>query len=74
MSEHHASFLKSLFGEDEPRRRIFKSIKAKSDAKRTSIEKMADAVTTHFGSNTFLFLNVFLFIGWIIVNTGQIKG
>jgi len=73
--QHHVSFLKALFGEnDEPRRKIFRSIKAKADAKRTTIERMADSITIHFGSNTFLFLNVALFFVWIVINTGQIKG
>lgn len=75
MSQNHVSFLKSLFGENgESRKRIFRSIKAKSDAKRTLMEKMADVMTSHFGSNAFLLLNVFLFVVWILINTGQIKG
>ncbi|HBG68569.1 TPA: hypothetical protein DDW64_00470 [Candidatus Nomurabacteria bacterium] len=74
MLQNHISFLKSLFGEsEETKRRIFRSIKAKADAKRTIMEKMADSMTSNFGSNTFLLLNVFLFIGWILINTNQIK-
>jgi len=61
MLQNHISFLKSLFGEsEETKRRIFRSIKAKADAKRTIMEKMADSMTSNFGSNTFLLLNVFL--------------
>src|SRR3989344_4358164 len=68
MLQNHISFLKSLFGEsEETKRRIFRSIKAKADAKRTIMEKMADSMTSNFGSNTFLLLNVFLFIGWILI-------
>lgn len=75
MSQNHLSFLKSLFGEnEEPRRKIFRSIKAKADAKRTTIEKMADWMTANFGSMTFLLLNVFIFVAWILINTNQIKG
>ena len=71
---HHVSFLKSLFVENEDaRRRIFRSIKAKADAKRTPLEKMADYMTSSFGSNTFLWLNVFLFTAWLLINTNQVK-
>ncbi len=74
MSQYHISFLKSLFGENaESRRKIFRSIKAKADAKRTVMEKMADVMTSHFGSNTFLWSNVVLFTAWILINTNQIK-
>src|SRR5204863_191041 len=73
MANNHISFLKSLFGEtDESRRKILKSIKAKADAKRTAMERMADWMTSTFGSNTFLFLNVILFVGWILINTDKI--
>ena len=50
-----------------------RSIKAKADAKRTKGEKIADWMTSSFGSMTFLALNVFLFAFWLTVNTGQIK-
>jgi uncharacterized membrane protein len=75
MENHHVSFLKALFGEnnDEPRKRIFRSMKAKADAKRTYLEKMADVMTSNFGSNTFLLTNAFIFVIWILINTGQIK-
>jgi uncharacterized membrane protein len=74
MPQNHISFLKSLFGEnEESQKKIFKSIKAKADAKRTSMERMADWMTSNFGSNTFLLLNICLFIGWILINTNQIK-
>ena len=76
MLENQLSFLKSLFGEnnEESRRKILKSIKAKADAKRTNMEKMADWMTSKFGSNTFLLFNVFLFISWILINTNKIDG
>src|SRR3989344_6485652 len=74
MSEHHVSLLKKLFGEgDADRQRIFHSIKAKADAKRTIMEKMADSMTSNFGSNAFLIFNVFLFTAWILINTNQIS-
>ena len=74
MSQNHISFLHSLFGEnEETRKKIFRSIKAKADARRTTVERMADWMTSHFGSNTFLWLNVFLFVAWILINTNQLK-
>lgn len=74
MAQNHISFLRSLFEEnEESRKKIFRSIKAKADAKRTVMEKMADSMTSNFGSNTFLWFNVFLFVGWIVINTDQIK-
>lgn len=74
MPQNHISFLTSLFGEnEESRKRIFRSIKAKADAKRTIMEKMADSMTSNFGSNTFLWINVVLFVSWILINTNQIK-
>ncbi|OGI73061.1 hypothetical protein A3D42_01920 [Candidatus Nomurabacteria bacterium RIFCSPHIGHO2_02_FULL_41_18] len=75
MSQNHVSFLKALFGEgEEARRRIFRSIKAKANAKRTLMEKMADAMTSRFGSASFLLINAAAFVLWLFINTGQIKG
>ena len=75
MANNHVSFLRALFGEnEEPRRKIFRSIKAKADAKRTTVERMADWMTSHFGSITFLLLNALVFVLWILINTNQIKG
>ena len=31
-------------------------------------------MTTHFGSFTFLLLNLFFFLAWLAVNTNQIEG
>jgi uncharacterized membrane protein len=56
------------------RKRIFHSIKAKADSKRTKIEKLADFMTSLFGSNLFLAVNVVLFLFWVLVNTNSIKG
>jgi len=75
MQNNHASFLKILFGENyETRKKIFRSIKAKADAERTTMEKVADIMTSKFGSNTFLISNVVLFIAWILINTGLVTG
>ncbi|MFZ3011545.1 MAG: DUF1003 domain-containing protein [Minisyncoccia bacterium] len=74
MSQNHVSFLRTLFGEnEEPRKKIFRSIKAKADVKRTKIEKMADWMTAKFGSSGFLWFNATFFVIWVLVNTGQIK-
>lgn len=75
MPQNHISFLSSLFGEnDESRRRIFRSIKAKADSRRTGTERIADWMTSRFGSMTFLLINTILFAVWIFINTNQIKG
>jgi len=75
MSQNHLSFLHTIFGENgEPKRKIFKSIKAKADSRRTAVEKIADWMTSHFGSMTFLILNALFFLFWILINTGQIPG
>jgi len=75
MSQNHLSFLHSLFGDkEEPRRKILQSIKAQADAKRTLTEKIADWITSLFGSITFFLINAIFFIVWILVNTNQIKG
>lgn len=78
MSKNHISFLDSLFGENEEsklkqRKKIFQSIKAGADAKRTRAERMADWMTASFGSMTFLLINTIFFILWILINTNQIK-
>lgn len=79
MPQNHLSFLEELFGEGEDpkikqRKKTLRSIKAKADSKRTPSEKIADWVTSRFGSMSFLALNVLFFLSWIIINTGQIKG
>lgn len=75
MEDQHNSFLYSLFGENyESRKKIFYSMKAKADAKRTITERLADFMTKMFGSIKFLIINIILFVAWILINTGQIKG
>jgi len=74
MANNHVSFLRALFGENEDgRKRIFRSIKAKADAKRTLTERTADLMTAKFGSSAFLLFNAVVFTVWILVNTGRIK-
>jgi uncharacterized membrane protein len=74
MSNKHVSFLRSLFEDNEgAHRKIFYSMKAKANARRTGMEKMADIMTSSFGSNAFLCLNITLFIFWVLVNTNKIS-
>jgi uncharacterized membrane protein len=62
-------------GENEDhRKRVIKTIKAKADARRTPTEKAADWMTSGFGSMTFLIVNSLFFTGWLIINTGLIEG
>src|ERR1044071_3911355 len=51
-----------------------KSIKAKADEKRSFIDILADRTTALLGSNLFLFVNLLIFITWIMINTGHIPG
>ncbi len=74
MATNPILFLKSLFEEnEEARKKVFRSIKAKADAKRTAMEKMADFMTSNFGSNSFLLLNLIFFVIWVLINTNKIK-
>ncbi len=60
--------------ENEGQRRVvIKTIKAKADARRTFIERLADKMTSGFGSMAFLALNAVIFLLWILTNTGQIS-
>jgi uncharacterized membrane protein len=74
MEKNHNSFLHSLFGENhESRKKMFHSIKAKADAKRTIMERIADTMTSAFGSMPFLVFNTLFFVLWILINTNQIR-
>jgi len=75
MENNHAHSLKELIGKNnESRKKIFYSMKAKADSKRTFIEKFADFMTKIFGNVQFLILNLAIFFVWILINTNQIKG
>ena len=75
MSKNHTLFLQSLFEDNEDsKRKIIHSIKAKADAKRTLSEKVADWMTSRFGSMSFLLGNSLFFLVWILINTNQIDG
>jgi len=54
--------------------KTIRSIKAKADEKRSVIDILADRTTALLGSNIFLFVNLLIFIGWIVINTGHIPG
>lgn len=74
MTKEHVSLIHSILGDNnEQRRKIFHSIKARSAAKRSRVEKIADTMTDLFGSINFLLFNLCLFIVWILINTGNIK-
>ena len=64
----HAAFKRRLHS----RRQVIKSFEAKANINRTTTERIADFMTTKFGSITFLFANALLFLFWILINTGQI--
>src|SRR3989344_7457240 len=75
MSKNHLTFLHALFGEKlESRRKIYKSIKAAFDSRRTMAERVADWMTSNFGSMTFLIINAIFFALWILINTNKITG
>ena len=70
----HIPFLSSFFKDSsEPKRKIFQSIKARANSQRTISERIADWMTTRFGSMTFLTANVLFFTAWILINTNYIK-
>ena len=49
-----------------------KSIKSKADEKRSVVDILADRTTALLGSNIFLFVNLLVFVAWIVINTGHI--
>ncbi len=55
-------------------RKIIKSFEAKSLEKRSLMMKIADSLSSFFGSIWFLFLNTALFALWIIINLNLIPG
>lgn len=55
-------------------RQIIKSFKAESLKNRPLPIKIADALTTKFGTLGFLIINLTLFIVWVLANSGKIPG
>ncbi|MDQ5922878.1 MAG: family transcriptional regulator, cyclic receptor protein, partial [Patescibacteria group bacterium] len=73
MNKEHMAFVNLLLiDSSESRKKIFRSIKARSAAKRTKIEKIADWMTSFFGGINFLITNLIVFVAWIFINTGQV--
>lgn len=54
------------------RQHLIKSFETKANANRTLSEKVADVITAHLGSMTFLSLNAAWFLTWIVINIGLI--
>lgn len=57
-----------------PSKQIISSFEARAMRKRTWGQKLADSLTSFFGSPTFLILNIIIFISWIAINQGLIPG
>jgi uncharacterized membrane protein len=55
-------------------RLVVKSYRARADASRSVLDKVADKLTTWFGSMPFLVANFIWFAAWISINTGLIPG
>jgi uncharacterized membrane protein len=53
-------------------REIIKSLKSQQDEKRSLAEKVADFLTSTFGTMGFLILNILWFATWIVINIGLI--
>ncbi len=53
---------------------VIKSFEAKALRKRNFAVKIADHLTSFFGSMEFFIVNLIIFVAWILINTGQIKG
>ena len=53
-------------------RQIIRSYEAKALRRRGFGAKIADTLTTFFGSIGFLILNLVLFVIWVLVNSGRI--
>ena len=53
-------------------RRIIQSFEGKSLKKRSIMLRIAESLTTFFGTLTFLILNLIFFLGWLLINTGKI--
>jgi uncharacterized membrane protein len=55
-------------------RHIIRSFEAEELKKRPFVVKLADALTSRFGTITFLTINVVIYAFWILMNTGRIPG
>jgi len=64
----------ALFEGKQEGHHVYKTLKAKANAKRTPAERFADVITSYSGNFGFLSLNILIFIIWILVNTNKIPG
>jgi uncharacterized membrane protein len=55
-------------------RHIIRSFEAQALRKRPPVVKIADALTSGFGTITFLLGNIIVYGFWVLMNTGRIKG
>lgn len=55
-------------------RQIIKSFEAKALKKRPLSVRIADSLTSRFGSMAFLVANVVVFVGWITINLAYVQG
>jgi uncharacterized membrane protein len=53
---------------------IIRSFKARALKKRSLSIKIADTLTSFFGSLGFLLINLVVFTAWILINSGKIPG
>jgi uncharacterized membrane protein len=58
----------------QAQKHMAQTIKSKMDAKRTRAEKVADWLTSRFGTTAFLAINIIWFAIWIVLNVGIIPG
>ena len=57
---------------DTKKSQYYKSYKRKHRETRTTAEKVTDALTSEFGSFTFLTVNLGWFTLWVLINTGYL--
>ncbi len=55
-------------------RELVKSFEAKALRKRSFVVRIADELTSSFGSIAFFVFNILLFATWIMVNLGKVPG
>ena len=53
---------------------LIESLEAKELGKRPFAIRVADSLTSAFGSIGFLLINFAVFVAWILVNTGRVPG
>ena len=53
---------------------IIRSFEARALKKRSPSVKIADTLTSYFGSLGFLLVNLIIFTAWILINNGKIPG